>query len=186
MLNTAYLDAFTTKYPTQWKAYTARHPEAKQTKNVVAFTMNDAGAPPVKETSSSSSGDDDSFFSFRKQSDAGSQSSSTSSEEGSKIYDMVEQMPQFPGGQAYMFQYISRNTKYPPEAERNRITGKVLCTFVVERDGSITDVNVVKSVHPALDKEAIRVIKAMPRWIPGKQNGSAVRVKYTIPVTFNL
>jgi protein TonB len=76
-------------------------------------------------------------------------------------------------------QYLSSNIKYPVVAEENGVQGRVVCTFVVEKDGSITDVRVVKSVDPSLDKEAMRVVKSMPKWIPGKQNGSAVRVKYT-------
>ncbi len=80
----------------------------------------------------------------------------------------------------------SKNIKYPVVAEENGVQGRVVVTFVVERDGSITDVKVVKSVDPSLDKEAQRVVKSMPHWIPGKQNGSAVRVKYTVPVTFRL
>jgi len=107
-------------------------------------------------------------------------------EEETKVFEVVEQMPQFPGGDAALMQYLSSHIKYPAVAEENGIQGRVVCTFVVERNGSITDVRVVKSVDPSLDKEAVRVIKSMPNWIPGKQNGSAVRVKYTVPVTFRL
>ena len=107
-------------------------------------------------------------------------------EEETKIFEVVEQMPQVPGGDAALMQYLSSHIKYPVVAEENGIQGRVVCTFVVERNGSITDVRVVKSVDPSLDKEAVRVIKGMPSWIPGKQNGSAVRVKYTVPVTFRL
>ena len=107
-------------------------------------------------------------------------------EEETKVFDVVEQMPQFPGGPNALFEYLSKNIKYPAVAEENGIQGRVVATFVVERDGSITDVKVIKSVDPSLDKEAIRVLKSMPKWIPGKQNGSAVRVKYTVPVTFRL
>lgn len=107
-------------------------------------------------------------------------------EEETKVFDVVEQMPQFPGGQQALFEYLSKNIKYPVIAEENGVQGRVIVTFVVERDGSITDVKVVKSVDPSLDKEAQRVIKSMPHWIPGKQNGSAVRVKYTVPVIFRL
>ena len=103
-----------------------------------------------------------------------------------KIYDVVEEMPQFPGGPSALFEYLSTNIKYPVVAEENGVQGRVIATFIVERDGSITDVKVVKSVDPSLDKEAQRVVKSMPHWIPGKQNGSAVRVKYTVPVTFRL
>ncbi len=107
-------------------------------------------------------------------------------EEETKVFDVVEQMPQFPGGNAALFEYLSKHIKYPVIAEENGIQGRVIVTFVVERDGSITDVKVVKSVDPSLDKEAQRVVKSMPHWIPGKQNGAAVRVKYTVPVTFRL
>ena len=107
-------------------------------------------------------------------------------EEETKVFDVVEQMPSFPGGQSALLQYLSSNIKYPVVAEENGVQGRVVCTFVVEKDGSITDVRVVKSVDPSLDKEAVRVVKSMPKWIPGKQNGSAVRVKYTVPVTFRL
>ena len=107
-------------------------------------------------------------------------------EEETKVFDVVEQMPSFPGGPSALMQYLNSNIKYPVVAEENGVQGRVVCTFVVEKDGSITDVRVVKSVDPSLDKEAQRVVKSMPKWIPGKQNGSAVRVKYTVPVTFRL
>jgi protein TonB len=107
-------------------------------------------------------------------------------EEETKVFDVVEQMPEFPGGQAALLKWISDNIKYPAVAEENGIKGRVVCTFVVERDGSVTDVQVARSVDPSLDKEAVRVLKKMPKWIPGRQNGSAVRVKYTVPVTFQL
>ena len=107
-------------------------------------------------------------------------------EEETKVFDVVEQMPSFPGGDAALMKFLSEHIKYPVVAEENGIQGRVIATFVVERDGSITDVKVIKSVDPSLDKEAIRVLKSMPKWIPGKQNGSAVRVKYTVPVTFRL
>ena len=107
-------------------------------------------------------------------------------EEETKVFDVVEQMPSFPGGPSALMQYLSSNIKDPVVAEENGVQGRVVCTFVVEKDGSITDVRVVKSVDPSLDKEAVRVVKSMPKWIPGKQNGSAVRVKYTVPVTFRL
>ena len=106
--------------------------------------------------------------------------------EETKVFDVVEQMPSFPGGQGALMSWLGSNIKYPVVAEENGVQGRVVCTFVVERDGSITDVKVVRGVDPSLDKEAVRVLKAMPKWIPGKQNGSAVRVKYTVPVTFRL
>lgn len=103
-----------------------------------------------------------------------------------KVFDVVEEMPQFPGGSSAMFQYISSSIKYPVKAEENGIQGRVVCTFVVDTDGSISDVKVVKSVDPTLDKEAKRIVQEMPKWIPGKQGGALVRVKYTVPVTFRL
>jgi len=106
--------------------------------------------------------------------------------EETKVFDVVEEMPQFPGGQAALLEYLAKNIKYPVVAEENGVQGRVVVTFVVERDGSITDVRVIKSVDPSLDKEATRVVKSMPKWQPGKQNGSAVRVKYTVPVQFRL
>jgi len=107
-------------------------------------------------------------------------------EEENKVFDVVEQMPSFPGGDAALMEYLSKNVKYPVVAQENGVQGRVIVTFVVERDGSVTDVKVIRSVDPSLDREASRVISSMPRWIPGKQNGSAVRVKYTVPVTFRL
>ena len=106
--------------------------------------------------------------------------------EETRVFDVVEEMPQFPGGNSALMEYLGKNIKYPVVAEENGIQGRVVCTFIIERDGSIVDVRVVNSVDPLLDKEAIRVVKSMPRWIPGKQDGSAVRVKYTLPVTFKL
>lgn len=107
-------------------------------------------------------------------------------EEETKIFDVVEEMPSFPGGQAELMKYLSSNIKYPVVAEENGVQGRVILSFVVERNGSITDIKVVKPVDPSLDKEAVRVVKSMPHWIPGKQNGSSVRVKFTLPVIFRL
>ena len=103
-----------------------------------------------------------------------------------KVFDVVEQMPSFPGGPSALMEWLSNNVKYPVVAQENGEQGRVVVSFVVERDGSITDVKVVRGVDPSLDKEASRVVRAMPRWIPGKQNGSAVRVKYNVPVAFRL
>lgn len=107
-------------------------------------------------------------------------------EVATKVFDVVEEMPSFPGGQAALMSFLSSNIKYPVVAQENGVQGRVIVGFVVERDGSITDVKVMRSVDPSLDREAQRVVKAMPRWKPGKQNGSAVRVKYTVPVVFRL
>ena len=103
-----------------------------------------------------------------------------------EVFGIVEQMPSFPGGQAKLMDYLSENIHYPEALAESCVQGRVICTFVVEKDGSISDVKVVKSVDPLLDEEAIRVVSGMPKWYPGKQNGIAYRVKYTIPVTFRL
>lgn len=102
------------------------------------------------------------------------------------VYDVIEEMPQFPGGPSGLFQFLSQNIEYPVVAEENGVQGRVILTFIVERDGSISNVTIVKSVDPSLDAEAVRVVRSMPRWIPGKQKGAPVRVKYTVPVTFRL
>ncbi len=102
------------------------------------------------------------------------------------VYDVVEQMPRFPGGQGRILEFIEKNLRYPKELEETCVQGRVIIAFVVERSGKLSNIRVVKSVHPALDKEALRVVKLMPRWIPGRQNGITVRVKYIIPVTFQL
>ena len=103
-----------------------------------------------------------------------------------KVFDVVEQMPEYPGGQAALFEYLSKNIKYPADAEKKKVEGKVFVTFVVDTDGKITEVSLLRKVFPSLDAEAIRVISAMPNWIPGKQKGQAVRVKYTVPIMFRL
>ena len=107
-------------------------------------------------------------------------------ESAQQIFTVVEEMPEFPGGQGALLQYLSKSIKYPVIAQENGIQGRVSCSFVVEKDGSVTDVQVLRGVDPSLDKEAIRVITAMPKWKPGKQRGKPVRVKYTVPVTFRL
>lgn len=107
-------------------------------------------------------------------------------EVSNKVFDVVEVMPSFPGGQGALMKYLSENIKYPVVAQENGVQGRVIVGFVVERDGSISDVTVMRSVDPSLDREAQRVVKSMPKWNPGKQNGSAVRVKYTVPVVFRL
>ena len=107
-------------------------------------------------------------------------------EVATKVFDVVEEMPSFPGGNGALMSYLASNIKYPVVAQENGVQGRVIVSFVVERDGSISDVRVARSVDPSLDREAQRVVKSMPRWKPGKQNGSAVRVKYTVPVVFRL
>ena len=103
-----------------------------------------------------------------------------------KVYEVVEEMPSFPGGQGAMFEFIANNIQYPIVAEENGVQGRVLVSFVIKKDGSLSNVRVVKSVDPALDKEAVRLIKSMPKWSPGKEKGQFVNVKFTVPVTFRL
>ena len=104
-----------------------------------------------------------------------------------EVLVLVEQMPEFPGGQAALFQFLSETVKYPVIAQENGIQGKCVVQFIVNKDGSITDVQILRSGgDPSLDKEAIRVIKAMPKWKPGIQKGKPVRVRYTVPVNFQL
>lgn len=108
-------------------------------------------------------------------------------EEEEVIFVVVESMPEFPGGQQALFKYINENVKYPVIAQENGIQGRVICQFVVNKDGSIVDIEVVRSGgDPSLDKEAVRVVKSMPKWKPGKQRGKPVRVKFTVPINFKL
>ena len=103
-----------------------------------------------------------------------------------KVFDVVEQMPMFPGGPAALKEDLAKTVKYPIPAQENGISGRVVISFVVETDGSITQVQVAKPVDPLLDKEAARVVSSMPKWVPGQQNGQKVRVKYNVPVNFKL
>ncbi|MCD8183129.1 MAG: energy transducer TonB [Bacteroides sp.] len=106
--------------------------------------------------------------------------------EEEKVFDMVEQMPTFPGGPAELMKYIAHHLQYPTIAQENGVQGRVTCQFVVGSDGSVRDVTILKQLDPYCDKEAVRVIMSMPKWIPGKQNGKAVSVKYTVPIVFRL
>ena len=108
------------------------------------------------------------------------------SQKNEKVFDVVEQMPEYPGGMQALFEFLSQNIKYPEDAQKQKVEGRVLATFVVETDGSISNVEVVKHAFPSLDNEAVRVIQAMPKWTPGKQGGKVVRVKYTVPINFSL
>ena len=102
------------------------------------------------------------------------------------VFDVVEVMPQFPGGQIAMLQYIMKNMKYPEQAMKEGIQGRVAVRFIVEKDGSISDVKPILSVHPLLNKEAVRVVESMPKWSPGKQKGKPVRVQLIVPIMFKL
>ncbi len=106
--------------------------------------------------------------------------------EEEEIFMVVEDQPEFPGGTAALLEYLRKNIKYPAICRENNIQGRVLVTFIVNKDGAIVEPEVVKSVNPSLDKEALRVISTMPNWKPGSQRGKPVRVKYTVPVNFRL
>ena len=107
-------------------------------------------------------------------------------EEKEEPYTMVEQMPQFPGGPAELLKYIAKNLHYPAIAAENGIQGRVILRFVVSAEGNVENVQVLRSLDPYCDKEAIRVVQSLPKWIPGKQNGRNVPVYYTCPIVFKL
>jgi len=103
-----------------------------------------------------------------------------------QVFEIVEEMPEPPGGIAALMKYFGKHVRYPIVAQENNIQGRVTCQFTVFKDGSIGDIKVVRGVHPSLDKEAIRLLSTMPKWKPGMQQGRAVNCKYTIPVVFKL
>ena len=107
-------------------------------------------------------------------------------EEEDQIFQVVEEDAKFPGGNNELMKYLQKNIKYPSICQEQGIQGRVIVQFVVEKDGSITDVQVIKAINPYLDKEAVRVVSTMPKWSPGKQRGNPVRVRFTLPVTFRL
>lgn len=112
--------------------------------------------------------------------------SSKSREMNEQVFTVVEKMPSFPGGDAELLKYIATNIKYPKESQDNGEQGRVICSFIVGRDGSVNNPEVLRGVTPLLNEEAVRVINTMPRWNPGMQRGKAVAVKYTVPITFRL
>jgi periplasmic protein TonB len=108
------------------------------------------------------------------------------SAEEAQIFMVVESMPEYPGGEAALYAYLAENIKYPQMAKESGIQGRVFVTFVVERDGRVTDVRVLRGIGGGCDEEAIRVVEGMPKWTPGKQRGKSVRVQYNLPVKFTL
>lgn len=112
--------------------------------------------------------------------------STAQTKKNNMAYDVVEVMPQYPGGQIAMMKYIMENIKYPKQAMKEGIQGRVTVSFIVEKDGRVSNVRLLRSVQSALDKEAIRVVKSMPKWTPGKHNGKPVRVRFNLPVMFKL
>lgn len=108
------------------------------------------------------------------------------SQSNQNVYDAVEQMPEFPGGMPAMIEYLQTNLKYPKDAIKQQVGGRVMVMFVVETDGSLSNVRVARKVFHSLDTEAVRVVKSMPKWKPGKEKGRLVRVNYTLPVVFSI
>lgn len=111
---------------------------------------------------------------------------STELEKSEEVFIAVDVKPEFPGGVEAMQKYLMENIKYPSEAKENGIQGRVICQFIVNTDGSVSDVNVLRSAGELLDAEAVRVIESMPKWNPGIKDGKIVRVKFTLPLTFRL
>ena len=107
-------------------------------------------------------------------------------EEAPKVFEIVEQMPSFPGGQEEMMKWISSNLNYPVDAQERGVTGRVVIRFVVTKTGSVEDIQVLRGIDPSCDREATRVVKAMPKWNPGRQNGEAVAVYFNLPILFRL
>jgi protein TonB len=103
-----------------------------------------------------------------------------------KVFVVVEQMPAFPGGDKKLFKFLKKNIKYPKEARRKEIEGRVYISFVIDEQGMVQDVRVIKGVSPELDEEAVRVVKLMPKWTPGSQKGKPIKVQYTLPIIFHL
>lgn len=103
-----------------------------------------------------------------------------------KVFEKVEDMPEFPGGEKAMMDFVAKNVQYPKEAMEKEISGRVLVGFIVEKDGSISETEIVKGIGGGCDEEAVRVVKAMPKWKPGKQKGKPVRVHFMLPLTFKL
>lgn len=112
--------------------------------------------------------------------------STAQTKKNNMVYDVVEVMPQYPGGQIAMMKYIMENIKYPKQIMEEGIQGRVTVSFIVEKDGRVSNVRLLRSVQSALDKEAVRVVKSMPKWTPGKHNGKPVRVRFNLPVMFKL
>lgn len=112
--------------------------------------------------------------------------STAQTKKNNMVYDVVEVMPQYPGGQIAMLKYLMENIKYPKQIMEEGIQGRVTVSFIVEKDGRVSNVRLLRSVQSALDKEAIRVVKSMPKWTPGKHNGKPVRVRFNLPVMFKL
>lgn len=117
---------------------------------------------------------------------SGSSQDTQLKEDESVDFYVIEQKPEFPGGETELLKYVANNTTYPNEAKNKGIQGKVFVRFIIDKEGYVTNVTVVKSVDPLLDNEAVRVIEALPKWTPGKQRGDFVKVSFVIPINFTL
>ena len=113
-------------------------------------------------------------------------SSHASDEERSYTIAMVEQKPEFPGGEAAMYKWLSEHIIYPAQAAEEGVSGRVIVNFIISKSGVVENVKVVRGQHPELDKEAVRLVESMPRWMPARNNGSPVKVNYTLPIAFKL
>lgn len=156
-------------------------PEAPKMEEIIEIAENDAD---VEETTIDASDDIQAAVDIKGYGAAVEVEEEEVEEE--QIFQVVEEMPEFPGGQAECMKWLGKNMKYPQISQENGVQGRVIVQFVVNSDGSIVDAQVVRGVDPYLDKEALRVIGLMPKWKPGKQRGKAVRVKFTLPVMFRL
>ena len=156
-------------------------PEAPKMEEIIEIAENDAD---VEETTIDASDDIQAAVDIKGYGTAVEVEEEEVEEE--QIFQVVEEMPEFPGGQAECMKWLGKNMKYPQISQENGVQGRVIVQFVVNSDGSIVDAQVVRGVDPYLDKEALRVIGLMPKWKPGKQRGKAVRVKFTLPVMFRL
>lgn len=145
------------------------HPKVAKRPTSTKSAKRSSPAPKVSHAKNSTS-----FEELREQAEE---------ESKNKIFDKCDQMPSFPGN---LMSYLSENIKYPVEAQINGIQGRVVVSFVVEKDGSLSDVRVARSVDPELDAEALRVVSSMPKWNPGMDKGKYVRVKYNVPVSFRI
>ena len=156
-------------------------PDAPKMEEIIEIAENDAD---IEETTIDASDDIQAAVEIKGYGTAVEVEEEEVEEE--QIFQVVEEMPEFPGGQAECMKWLGKNMKYPQISQENGVQGRVIVQFVVNSDGSIVDAQVVRGVDPYLDKEALRVIGLMPKWKPGKQRGKAVRVKFTLPVMFRL
>lgn len=160
-----------------------QHKGEEEPLQVQLIKKSEDGSVSVESITKKSDGDGE--FSVYESSKPGRGGSSGNSEEG-EIFQVVEEQPMFPGGMEEMMKFLQQNIKYPKEAQEQGKQGRVIVQFVVNKDGSISNDTIVRSVDPLLDAEALRVVRSMPNWTPGKQKGKPVRVRFTLPVTFHL